>query len=112
MACAAFPQPQWQHDRTETRFSWELFEGVWKLALFQLLDVEFFFMQALIKQEEIGKSLALRDFLAYEGDANIAFVKKANEVPRIDKVHFLTLHWFKLTGFTELLSFTQYTAVS
>ena len=42
----------------------------------------------MIKKDEVCNSLALRDFLAYEGDANIAFVKKANEVPRIDKVIF------------------------
>ncbi|ELU11967.1 hypothetical protein CAPTEDRAFT_216775 [Capitella teleta] len=49
------------------------------------------YLKALIKKEEIGKSLALRDFLAYEGDANIAFVKKANEVPRIDKILIRTV---------------------
>ena len=34
----------------------------------------------------MGNSLALREFVAYEGDARIAFVKKATEGARIDKV--------------------------
>lgn len=41
--------------------------------------------QALIHRDQVGNSLAMREFLAYEEDAHIAFVKKAH-VPRIDKV--------------------------
>ena len=36
--------------------------------------------------EDVGNSMALREFLAYEGDAALAFVRKAPEIPRIDKV--------------------------
>lgn len=32
--------------------------------------------------------MALREFLAYEGDATIAFVKSAPEIPRFDQVRF------------------------
>ena len=48
--------------------------------------------QTLITREQVGNSLAIREFLAYEGDARIAFVKKASEVPRIDKVKWKTTH--------------------
>ena len=51
-------------------------------------DIFFFKFQNLIKKEDICNGPELKEFLAYEGDAHIAFVRKAPEinVPRIDKV--------------------------
>ena len=42
--------------------------------------------QTLSKKEDVGTSFALKEFLAYEADTRIAFVKKAPEMPRFDKV--------------------------
>ena len=35
--------------------------------------------------------MAIKEFLAYEADTSIAFVKKAPEMPRLDKVLVLYL---------------------
>lgn len=45
-------------------------------------------MKSLIQIEEICNGPELNEFLAYEGDGHIAFVRKSPEinVPRIDKV--------------------------
>ncbi|XP_050419333.1 sorting nexin-19 [Patella vulgata] len=46
------------------------------------------FLKSLIEIEAICNGPELREFLAYEGDSHIAFVKKSSEisVPRIDKM--------------------------
>ena len=45
-----------------------------------------FVSQALITKPRISGSNVMKEFLAYERDASIAFVKRAPEIPRIDKV--------------------------
>ncbi len=37
--------------------------------------------------------MAIKEFLAYEADTSIAFVKKAPEMPRLDKVLVLFRSW-------------------
>ncbi|KAK7091845.1 uncharacterized protein [Littorina saxatilis] len=46
------------------------------------------FLKSLIQVEAVCNGPEMREFLAYEGDSHIAFVKKATEinVPRIDKM--------------------------
>lgn len=54
------------------------------------------YLKELCNQGPIAQSPELQEFLAYGGDATIAFVKKAADinVPRIDKV---CLHMFLFT---------------
>ena len=57
--------------------------------------------QSLIEGDAVCNGPELREFLAYEGDSHIAFVKKATEinVPRIDKVSsgdFWHLFWVQV----------------
>ena len=47
--------------------------------------------QVLCSKEIINTGIELQEFLAYERDASIAFVKKASEVPRIDKASSMKL---------------------
>lgn len=51
------------------------------------------YLKNLIKKEDICNGPELKEFLAYEGDAHIAFVRKAPEinVPRIDKAFVKTV---------------------
>lgn len=55
--------------------------------LFICLELIFTF-QSLIKKEDICNGTEMNEFLAYEGDAHIAYVRKTPEisVPRFDKV--------------------------
>ena len=52
--------------------------------------------QTLSKKEDVGTSFALKEFLAYEADTRIAFVKKAPEMPRFDKVIIDVVKYFLL----------------
>ena len=46
------------------------------------------YLQTIAKLDGLGSSFALKEFLAYEADSAVAFVKKAREIARIDKVSF------------------------
>ena len=52
-----------------------------------ILWLWFSFYQSLIVMQEVCNSTALKEFLAYEGDGRIAFVRSASDnLPRFDKV--------------------------
>ncbi|XP_014784879.2 uncharacterized protein LOC106879713 [Octopus bimaculoides] len=74
----------------------------WKHPLFGNMDQENVtqrrkfldnYLKNLIKKENISNGPELREFLAYEGDAHIAYVRRTREInmPRIDKAFVKTV---------------------
>ncbi|XP_029650222.1 uncharacterized protein LOC115223689 [Octopus sinensis] len=74
----------------------------WKHSLFGNMDQENVtqrrkfldnYLKNLIKKESISNGPELREFLAYEGDAHIAYVRRTREInmPRIDKAFVKTV---------------------
>lgn len=47
------------------------------------------FYQSIVENRELSSSFAVREFLAYDCDPTIAFVRKPSDVQRIDQVEYL-----------------------